>query len=276
MKRGTPRHPKMIRLIQDLGLKPKDRATAVGHLELLWHFTAEFAPRGDIGRYADDQIEGACEWYGKRGKLVQALTTSGWVDQDSEHRLIVHDWADHADGTVKKKLERADQWFLVVTGKVELQKKPQPLIVEDNGCLARGKDKASLVSSRKEEESLTRAGLVLEPTVGQASGNGSDAIAAVAQRMHDRHPAARRCGAKEAARAIAKILAKIPKPDRVAKLAEIEDRHARWCASEAWTKDGGEYSKALHNWLAPTMGRFDEDPPDTGTVVHSEPRLMFE
>ena len=138
MKRGTPRHPKMLRLLQALGLHPKHKAEVVGYLELLWHFTAEYAPRGDIGRYADDQIEGACEWYGKCGRLVEAFTTSGWVDMDREHRLIVHDWSDHADGTVKKKLERAGQSFLVVTDKLAGQNLPKVPIEANNGGLARG------------------------------------------------------------------------------------------------------------------------------------------
>lgn len=105
-------------------LEIKSRPLAVGYLEMLWHFTAEFAPQGDIGRYSDDRIEGALDWSGKRGRLVEALTTSGWVDLDASTRLFVHDWEDHADAAVAKKLKRAGLQFLKHTPKVTGQNPP--------------------------------------------------------------------------------------------------------------------------------------------------------
>jgi hypothetical protein len=47
MKRGTPEHPKTAHLMAALSIP---RPYAVGILELLWHFTARYAPRGDVGR----------------------------------------------------------------------------------------------------------------------------------------------------------------------------------------------------------------------------------
>lgn len=119
MKRGTTRHPKLFDLMSILGIK--HRPTAVGYLEMLWHFTAEFAPQGDIGRYSDDRIEGALDWTGKRGRLVEALTTSGWVDVDKNTRLLVHDWSEHADEGVRKKLKRAGLSFVKPAQKVSRQ-----------------------------------------------------------------------------------------------------------------------------------------------------------
>lgn len=122
MKRGTPRHPKVMALMKALNLKPKDRPLALGYLELLWHFAAEFAPRGDIGRYENSTIEAALDWYGRPGRLVQALTTARWVEvreNTTQGRvLVVHDWHDHADDSVRKRLERAKQSFLSLEGKV--------------------------------------------------------------------------------------------------------------------------------------------------------------
>ena len=99
-------------------LEIKSRPLAVGYLEMLWHFTAEFAPQGDIGRYSDDRIEGALDWSGTRGRLVKALTTSGWVDFDLSTRLLVHDWEDHCDEAVRKKLQRAKLQFHRLSAKV--------------------------------------------------------------------------------------------------------------------------------------------------------------
>lgn len=135
MKRGTPRHPKIYDLLQALDLPVRSRAVVIGYLELLWHFTAEFAPQGDIGKFSDDRLEGAMDWGGKRGKLIEALTTSKWCDVSSRHRLLVHDWHEHADDSVKKKLVRAGLSFLTVTEKVTGHS-PQPSQTSaENGSL---------------------------------------------------------------------------------------------------------------------------------------------
>ena len=100
---------------------------------MTWHFTAEFCPQGDIGRFSDARIEAGVHWTGKRGRLVQALTDARWLDQDSECRLLVHDWHEHADGVVKKRLERAGLSFLTPAPKLTEQRQP----TADNGWLAR-------------------------------------------------------------------------------------------------------------------------------------------
>ena len=104
MKRGGPRHPKTCDLAERLGIR---RAHAVGHLELLFHFAAEFAPEGDVGRFSDKRIAAALDWGGPPGKLVSALVDSGWLDPHPTARLAVHDWGEHADHTTLQKLSRA-------------------------------------------------------------------------------------------------------------------------------------------------------------------------
>ena len=87
---------------------------AVGILELLWHFTAEFAPQGNIGKFSDYAIAKAVGWEKHSGKagvttelwLSSALVTSKWLEPHSIHRLIVHDWPDHSDQSVARKLAR--------------------------------------------------------------------------------------------------------------------------------------------------------------------------
>lgn len=103
MKRGTPEHPKIYELMDIL---KRRRPEVLGYLELLWQFTAKYAPQGDIGRFSNKRIEAACDWYGTTNRLVEALLQTKWLDSDSTHRLLVHDWAAHADGTVKKRLLR--------------------------------------------------------------------------------------------------------------------------------------------------------------------------
>lgn len=110
MKRGTPDHPKVMDLAEELGRR---RPEVIGYLELLWHFTAKFAPRGDIGRFSDARIEGACDWNGKRGRLIEALRKSSWIDEHKQYRLLVHDWHQHADDSVKKRLARDKMEFVM-------------------------------------------------------------------------------------------------------------------------------------------------------------------
>jgi hypothetical protein len=109
MKRGTPRHPKTVALA---ALLKTQRHSAIGILELLWHFTAEFAHEGDIGRYPDSAIASALDWSGDSTVLIQSLVDSGWLDRCPCHRLRVHDWPDHADQTVERVLKRKNKGFL--------------------------------------------------------------------------------------------------------------------------------------------------------------------
>jgi hypothetical protein len=88
------------------------RPTAIGHLELLWAFTGKNSPRGDIGKWPDGSIARACDWMGPPEVFIQALKDARLVDDDETHRLIIHDWKDHAAGWVKAKLAKAGVSFL--------------------------------------------------------------------------------------------------------------------------------------------------------------------
>jgi hypothetical protein len=108
MKRGTPGHPKP----GDLGrVIERPLPFVLGTLELLWHWTAQYVPAGDVGRYSDAAIEEACCWDGEPGRLVEALTSVGWLDVHPKHRLVVHDWPQHAEDAVHKVLARACKRF---------------------------------------------------------------------------------------------------------------------------------------------------------------------
>jgi hypothetical protein len=103
LKRGTPNHPKTHRLAELLGIS---WATAVGHLELLFHFAGHYTPRGDIGRYGEKRLAGAVGWKGKPSKLIDALVEAGWLDRNPDETILLHDWDEHADRAVKKRLAR--------------------------------------------------------------------------------------------------------------------------------------------------------------------------
>ena len=93
----------MFALAEALGVR---RPMAVGLVELLIHFTAQYAPEGDIGRYSDKRIAAAMDWCGSPQKLIDALVATRWVDRHSVARLVVHDWLDHVDRSTLQRLSR--------------------------------------------------------------------------------------------------------------------------------------------------------------------------
>lgn len=103
MKRGTPDHPKTLHLAQ---LLDEPHYCAVGILEMLWHFTARYAPQGDIGKYTDDLIAKRVGWEDDPALLLDGLIAAGWVErvEDGAIRLAIHDWDEHSD-------EAADKWL---------------------------------------------------------------------------------------------------------------------------------------------------------------------
>ena len=105
MKRGTPSHPKMKALARTLRVP---LPLAVGYMELLWHFAGQYTPRGDLGRYSDDEIAEGVGWACERpaSELIEALVAVRFVDRSKDHRLIIHDWSEHADDAVHKQLKR--------------------------------------------------------------------------------------------------------------------------------------------------------------------------
>lgn len=110
--RAVPDHPKFADLKQRLGVS---RYVALGALEALWHFAGRFTPKGNVGKYSDQQIESWIEWTGTPGAMIEALVCSRWIDRDSVHRLIIHDWEFHADKATKQALKRSNLQFCVPT-----------------------------------------------------------------------------------------------------------------------------------------------------------------
>jgi len=103
MKRGTIEHPKLKKLAKSLDISTY---AAVGLLECLWHFTARYAQPGDVGKYSNDEIALGLYWEGDPDELVNALVANRWIDEHPEFRLVVHDWHEHADQTLKRSLAK--------------------------------------------------------------------------------------------------------------------------------------------------------------------------
>ena len=108
MKREAVSHTKMGRLMRHLKLR---RFQAVGLCEMLWHTAAREAPEGDIGKLTDEDIAIALDWNREPGDLIGGFTHAGLIDEHTVHRLIIHDWAEHAEDSVHSKIARSKRFF---------------------------------------------------------------------------------------------------------------------------------------------------------------------
>lgn len=108
MKREALRHPKMLDLSARLGI-PLEHA--IGIMQVLFNWVADMAPQGDVGKWPDGSIAVACGWSGDPQSFVNSLVDAKWLDRDSKHRLLVHDWSEHCERWVKAKLEKTKQRF---------------------------------------------------------------------------------------------------------------------------------------------------------------------
>lgn len=108
MKRGTENLLKFQHLQRDLNLAEYE---AVGLLQTLWNKTDINCPRGDIGRFSNEDIACLIGWRGDQDALVAALVRRGWLDEHPEHRLIVHDWPVHCENSTHGKVARALEYF---------------------------------------------------------------------------------------------------------------------------------------------------------------------
>jgi hypothetical protein len=111
MKREAFNHGKMKQLCRRLDIPLWQ---AVGLLESIWNLTAKECPRGDIGRLSDEYICLAMDYRGDETVLMEGLIHARWIDRQETARLVIHDWYDHADDAVHRKLARAHLFF--VTG----------------------------------------------------------------------------------------------------------------------------------------------------------------
>lgn len=102
-------HPKTLDFAALLQI---ELPTAIGHLELLWAFTAKKAPQGNIGKWPDGAIARACFWMGDPQRFIQSLLQARLIESNSEHRYIVHDWHEHAPRWVRAKLAKANLRFV--------------------------------------------------------------------------------------------------------------------------------------------------------------------
>lgn len=229
MKRGTPDHPKVYELAERLGVS---WPTAIGHLELLFHFTAQYCPQGNIGKYSAKRIASALGWHKRPEVLLEGMVKSGWVDPDPIHTLIVHDWHLHCDRTTAQRVSRLGLSLVQPNHKDAAKVCTQS---ETNNC------------TLPEPEPTTKPEPKPEPQIArdltQEEWNGFDA-SAIAREIWARHPNHRKGSLRDAERALGQRLMSAVNPERLA--ITINQNHIGWCNSRQW-RDGR--ITGLTRWL---------------------------
>lgn len=108
MKKETLSKSKFRVLKRRLG---KPLCVVVGVLETLWLTTQIDAVAGDIGKLSNEEIAAALEWDGDADELIQTLVDCGWLDEDDECRLVVHDWSEHVPTYIANAFKRHGKRF---------------------------------------------------------------------------------------------------------------------------------------------------------------------
>jgi hypothetical protein len=184
MKLGAMRHPKTMDFAARLQV---ELPTAIGYLELLWGFTAEHSAQGNVGKWPDGSIAGACCWRGQPDVFIAALTSAGFLDGSLEHRLVVHDWPDHAPGWVRAKLAKLKLGFISAGEATNAH--------SNEGTSERSGEPSSRARVSSGREGTAREGKGKEPSVEQgstANGHEPDPVASIFEhwRTVHRHPKA--------------------------------------------------------------------------------------
>ncbi len=86
---NLPRHPKLMQLRERLRVKTPG---LLGHLCLLWTWTLENAPDGNLARLDAKSLAAVCQFPPRRAEeFLDALLACGFLDGEGQS-LRVHDW----------------------------------------------------------------------------------------------------------------------------------------------------------------------------------------
>lgn len=165
MKLDALQHPKTLDLAARLGVS---LPTAIGHLELLWAFTAKHAPQGNIGKWPDGAIARDCHWMGDPEVFLQSLLQSRLLDACHVNRYVIHDWSEHAPRWVRAKLAKLKVAFVeAVEATADPPQRPtvvRTVVASSQGNVRQGSEDFSLAA--QDGKPVTKKGTrVPEPFV---------------------------------------------------------------------------------------------------------------
>lgn len=97
-------HPKTKRLARLLDMP---RPHVIGHLLNLWWWCQDYAQDGNLSGYSASEIAEASEWTAAPELFVESLLTAGFLEEDADGALIVHDWCDYGGKLFVKRQQAA-------------------------------------------------------------------------------------------------------------------------------------------------------------------------
>lgn len=120
MKSSTPELLKFQKLQRRL---KESRRGTIGLLEGMWLAVGKNCPRGDIGRFSNEEIAIMVDWDGDPDELISALVECRWLDVCDTYRLVVHDWQDHCPTYIKGGISKRGEVIAIATSS-EVQAEP--------------------------------------------------------------------------------------------------------------------------------------------------------
>ena len=86
-------HRKLFDAADELEITPPHM---MGLLVSFWLWALDNAPKGDLAGITPRMIARAAQWDGEPEKLAETLIRAGWIDENEDGTLEIHDWYEYA------------------------------------------------------------------------------------------------------------------------------------------------------------------------------------
>jgi hypothetical protein len=285
MKSGTAQLMKFKRLARRLNLP---QYAARGVLEALWEFARVNTPAGDVGRFENADIAEEVGWDRDADDLILGLVEEHWLDAHETHRLVIHDWSQHCEDTVHRRLARAGQRFAdgttpsfhrlsrderaAIEGRFATQEVPraQRAHAGRTTCAPprQGKARHGKVSGSSESSSVPESGAETVPETRALVLTSSTPAVRKRDLFGELYEAYPKHQGEDAARKAWNQIRPKPTAETLAQML----RTLTWQRLQPdWIKDGGQYIPAPGKWLR--EGRWKDEPVDlprmSATTAHN-------
>ena len=241
------RHPKTKKLARLLGVS---LPAAVGHLHYLWWWALDFAQDGVLDKYDAEDIADAMQWEGDADQLVEALLSSGHID-DTDDSLVVHDWHDYAG----KLLERRAKDRARKRAATEASDSPQDFRRNSNGTDEEGEETPSASFVTVPNSTIPNHTLH-DRTLPDSTETTSEAQTLQERRFTEFWQAyPKKVGKASCLKAWKKLKPTTELFDHIMTSLGSQ-KH-----SEQWQREGGRFIPNPLTWL--NQGRWDDEPVET-------------
>lgn len=202
--------------------------------------------------------------------MIEELKGAGFLDE-SERGLVPHHWDEHqfvsdtSTGRVKRFRSKSRATAKPIAKQDGNESETPTETLTETGVKRSLKRFGNGTEQSRAEQKQSRAEHTRTVhTNGASSKLHADiepGIERIAEQIHARHPAIRRCSRSEVEKLLFGIAAKFPAEKQTEVLETVNSNHAGWCKTNDWTKNGGQYAKGLKNWLNPIEELWNQEPP---------------